>query len=162
MGLAKSTYPGEATYYGKQSSKFLYKQSSKFLYMYMYRFCIIRACVALAYRAPRPRAFRLSLAARVPLVTLIRHGFLSASVCCPLRRVPLALVLVPFLSSWFAPFTVAVCRMVCLFMDFIWARKLRLGSQAQIETPHEQRSQHNAVRKNRAEMPVFALERYTL
>ena len=35
-----------------------------------------------------------------------------------------------------APFTVAVGRTVCLFMDFKWARKLRLGSQAQIETPY--------------------------
>ena len=36
-----------------------------------------------------------------------------------------------------APFTVAVGRTVCLFMDFMWARKLRLGSQAQIENPYK-------------------------
>ena len=35
----------------------------------------------------------------------------------------------------FTEITVAVGRTVCLFMDFKWARKLRLGSQAQIETP---------------------------
>ena len=47
----------------------------------------------------------------------------TAPGCCPLRRVPLALVFSSVLNLRvrlvrIAPFTVAVGRAVCLFMDF--------------------------------------------
>ena len=59
--------------------------------------------------------------------------------CCPLRTYPLALVLSSVMNICarlvrLAPSTVAVGRVVCLFMDFMRARKVKPSSQSQGRT----------------------------
>ena len=64
-----------------------------------------------------------------------------APECCPLRTCPLALVLSSVTNLRarlvrLAPSTVAVGRVVCLFMDFMRARKVKPRSQSQNRIPY--------------------------